>query len=82
VLHVPLLSNFFIFIYNITHSSSRKQMVFTLELVLISDISDGSQAVVGVADHQSGLYSFSHFIPKNYSSILLTHVNEDDRLLN
>jgi hypothetical protein len=55
-------------------------VVFTPESIVISDISDGSQVAVGVADHKFRLYYFSHFIPKSSPTLLQTHGNEVSRL--
>ena len=74
--YVPSLSKNFPSIYHITHSCSRKKVVFTLVLELISYISTGSQVDVEVANLKSRLYTFSHHIPKSTSTTLLTHDNE------
>jgi len=49
---------------------------FTLDSLVISEISNRSKVAVGVVDHPSRLYDFSHFIPKYPSYVLLLHVNE------
>jgi hypothetical protein len=73
VLQVPSLSTNLLSIYQITHSGSKKQVVFTPEPVVISDISNKSKVAVGVADHKYRLHSFSHFIPNSSPTLLQTH---------
>lgn len=80
VLQVPLLSTNLLSIYQITHSGSKKQVVFTPEPVVISDISNKSKVAVGVADHKYRLHSFSHFIPNSSPTLHQTHGNEVSRL--
>ena len=50
--------------------------------MVISEIKDGSTVAIGEVDHHARLYSFSHFVPKIDSSLLLTHANEESRLWN
>jgi hypothetical protein len=80
VLYVPKLSINLLSIYRITHSVKGKQVEFTPDLVVISEMLDGSKVVVGEVDHHSRLYTFSHFVPKSDFVMLLTHVNEESRL--
>jgi hypothetical protein len=80
VLNVPKLSINLLSVYQITHSGTRKQVVFTPDSVLISEIKDGSTIVVGEVDHHARLYFFSHFVPKTDFALLLTHANEESRL--
>jgi hypothetical protein len=77
VLHVLKLSMNLLSIYQITHSGSGKKVEFTLDSVIISDLSDGSKIVVGEVNHHSGLYTFSHFTHKSDYVSLLTHANEE-----
>jgi hypothetical protein len=44
---------------------------------LISKMLDGSKYVVGEANQNSKLYSFSQFVPKFDNVILLTYANEE-----
>jgi hypothetical protein len=80
VLHVPLFSINILSIYHITHSGTRKASGVHSRFNSDFRDFDGSKVAVGVADHQSRLYVFSHFIPKYPSVVLLTHVNEVNRL--
>jgi hypothetical protein len=53
---------------------------FTPNSVTIYDMHDNSKIVVGEVNHQSHLYTFSKFIAKSDSSLLLMHVDNDSRL--
>jgi hypothetical protein len=55
---------------------------FTPDSVTIYDMHDNSKIVVGEVNHQSDLYTFSKFITKLDSALLLTHVDNDSRLWN
>jgi hypothetical protein len=80
VLHVSKLSVNLLSVYQITHSGTRKRVEFTLDSVTIYDMHDNSKIVVGEVNHQSQLYTFSKFIAKSDSTLLLTHVDDDSRL--
>ena len=54
----------------------------TLDSMVISKIKDGSTIDVGEVDHHSRLYSFSHFVARPDSSLLLMHANEESRIWN
>jgi hypothetical protein len=69
-----------LFIYQITHSGTGKRVEFTPDSVTISDMHDNSMIVVGEVNHQSHLYTFSKFIAKYDSDLLLTHVDDTSRL--
>jgi hypothetical protein len=71
VLHVPKLSMNLISIYQITHSGTGKRVEFTPDSITISDMHDNSMIVVGEVNHQSRLYTFSKFIAKSDSALLL-----------
>jgi hypothetical protein len=75
VLHVPSLFSNILSIYHITHSSSGRKVEFTPDSVVITDISTGSQLAHGIADHNSRLYLFSHFVPKFISTVFLSQYN-------
>ena len=57
------LANFFLSIYQMTHTGSPKQVVFGPDSIEITYISTGKIIVKGVADHASKAYAFSHFMP-------------------
>jgi hypothetical protein len=67
-------------IYHFSHLGSGKKVDFTPNLVIISNLSDGSKIVVGEVNHHFKLYTFSHFTNKYDYVSLLTHDNEDSRL--
>jgi hypothetical protein len=48
--------------------------------VTIFEIEYNSQVVVGEVNHQSIFYTFSKFFSKSYSTLLLIHSNDDNRL--
>lgn len=79
VLCAPQLSVNLISIYQITHTWSGKKVEFTLDIVVISNMTDGFRVAIVELNHYSKLYNFSHFIPKSDFS-LLTHLNEERRL--
>ena len=66
VLYVPSLTTNLLFVYQMTHTGSPNQVVFSPNSVEISDISTGKIIVKGVANHSSKTHEFSHFLP--YSS--------------
>jgi hypothetical protein len=53
---------------------------FTLDSVTIFDMHDNSKIVVGEVNHQYCLYTFSKFISKCNSNLLLIHVDDTSRL--
>ena len=72
VLCVPSLSSNLLSIYQITHSGIGKISEFSHNSVHISDSEIGSIVSIGIVDHSSHLFSFSHFGPpsplsKNHS---------------
>jgi hypothetical protein len=80
VLNVPKLSINLLLVYQITHSGMGKQVVFTPDSVFISATKDGSTVVVGEVDHHARLYSFSHFVSKLDSTLLLMNDTEESIL--
>ena len=63
VLYVPSLTTNAMYVYQMTHTSSPKRVVFEPDLVDISNISTGKMIEKGVANHASKSYEFSHFLP-------------------
>ena len=47
---------------------------------MVKNLQDDSMLVVGKANHETRLYSFSHFVPKSTSLALLTHSNTQSKL--
>ena len=63
VLYVPSLATNVLYVYQLTHTSSPKQVVFEPDLVEITNISTGDIVVKGIAYHASKAYIFSHLMP-------------------
>ena len=63
VLYVPSLATNLLYVYQMTHTVSPKQVVFGPNLVEITKISTRELVVKVIADHASKAYIFSHFIP-------------------
>ena len=63
-----------------THTRSRKKVVFSLDDVEITEISNGKVIEKGVVDHTSKVYKFSHFLHYSNPSALLIHANEESKL--
>ena len=59
-----------------THTGLEKRVTFTQEDVEISEISIGQFVAVGIADHESRMYKFSHFLPYSQGNALLSHGND------
>jgi hypothetical protein len=77
VLHVLKLSMNILSIYKTEKSGTRKGVEFTPNFVTIYDMHENSKIVVGELNHQSQLYTFSKFIAKYDSSLLLTYSDDD-----
>lgn len=60
---VPHLTNNILSIYQITHGETRKTVEFTPNSLIIRDLESGENIATRVVDHESRLYSFSHFGP-------------------
>jgi hypothetical protein len=76
ILHVPKLFVNPLSVYQITHSHIRKRLEFTHNSIDIFDVRDKSTIFLGEVSHQYRLYTFSKFIVKSNSALLLT--NDDD----
>ena len=66
VLYVPDIAANLLSVYEMTYTSLSKRVTFTQDDVDILEISTGQVVAVGIADHESRMYKFSHFLP--YSS--------------
>ena len=64
VLYVPGLASNFFSVYQMAHIGSPKKVIFSLDDVEISEISNGKVIAKGVVDHTSKVYKFSHFLLK------------------
>ena len=62
-LYVPSLAANMLYVYQMTHTSSPKRVIFGPDSMEITDISTRNIIVKGVANHASKAYEFSHFIP-------------------
>ena len=58
-----------------THIGSPKKVIFFLDDVEITEISNGKFIEKGIVDHTSKVYKFSHFLPYSNPSALLIHAN-------
>ena len=63
VLYVPSLATNMLYVYQMTHTSSLKRVIFGPDSVEIIDISTGNIIAKGAANHASKEYEFSHFMP-------------------
>ena len=63
VFFVPNIPTKLLYIYQMTHTCFYKIVTFTQEDVEISEVSIDEVVVVGIADHESRMYKFSHFLP-------------------
>ena len=73
VLYVLNLSSNLLSIYQITHYGGCNKVEFLPDLVMVQNLKDDSLVVVGKVNHDTRLYSFSHFVPKSPSHVLLTY---------
>ena len=63
-----------------THTGDPKRVIFYLNEVEFQNMVSGDIIAKGVANQNSKLYEFSHFIPLSKQSSLHTHANEESRL--
>ena len=68
VLYIPSLATNPLFVYQMTHTGSPKQVVFGPDSVEITKISTGELVAKGIVDHASKAYIFSHFMPYTVSA--------------
>ncbi len=72
VVYVPNLSSNLLSIYQITHYGDCNKVEFLPDSVMVCTLKDDSLVAVGKVNHDTRLYSFSHFVPKSPSHALLT----------
>ena len=72
VLYVENLSSNLLSIYQITHYGCGNKVEFLPNLVMVQNLKDDLLVAVGKFNHDTRLYSFSHFVPKSPSHALLT----------
>ena len=63
VLYVPSLAAILLFVYQMTHTGSPKQVIFGPDSMEIIDISTRNIIEKGATNHASKEYEFSHFMP-------------------
>ena len=76
VLYVLGLASNLLSVYQMTHTGSPKKVIFSLDDVEITEISNGKVIAKGVVDYTLKVYKFSHFLPYSNPSALLIHANE------
>ena len=72
VLYFPNLSSNLLSIYQITHLGDGHKVEFLPNSVMMHSIKDDLVVAVRKVNHDTRLYSFSHFVPKSPSHALLT----------
>ena len=80
VLYVPNLSSNLLKIYQITHYGGGNKVEFLPNSVMVWNLKDDSLVAVGKVNHDTRLYSFSHFVPKSPSHALLTQSQSQSKL--
>ena len=66
VLYVPSVAANCLYVYQMTHIGSPKQVLFGPDSVEITNISTGEIVAKGIVDHDSKEYYFSHFMPFSF----------------
>ena len=80
MLYVPDIASNLLSMYQMTHTGSPKNVIFSLDDVEIIEISNGKVISKGVVDHTSKVYMFSHFLPYSNPSTLMIHANEASKI--
>ena len=80
VLHFLGLASNILSVYQMTHTRYPKKAMFSPNDVEITDILNGKFIAIGVVDHTSKVYKFSHFLPYSNPSALLIHGNEASKV--
>ena len=80
MLYVPDIVSNLLFVYKMKHTGKTKRVRFTQDDVEISKIYTCQVVAVGIADHKSRMYKFSHFLPCSSGNALLSHANEIRKL--
>ena len=65
-----------------THPGLTKRVTFTQDDVEILEISTCKVVAMGIADHESRMYKFSHFLPYSSGNVLMSHANDIRKLWN
>ena len=73
VLYVPNLSTNLLSIYQITLYGGGNKVEFLPDLVMMCNLKYDSLVEVDKVNHDTRLYSFSHFVPKSSSHALLKY---------
>ena len=82
VLYFPNLSSNLLSIYQITHLGDGHKVEFHPDLVKMCGLKDDSVVVVGKVNHDTRLYSFSHFVTNSPTHALLTESHSQSKLWN
>ena len=80
VLCVPSLESNLLSVYYMTHTRVPKRVSFSPNYVEITDLASRKLIAKGLANHHTRAYEFSHFVPNEKATALLTHGNEVSRL--
>ena len=80
VLHVPNHSTNLLSIYQISHYECGNKVELLPDTVVVKNLKDDSMVAIGKENHETRLYSFSHFVPKSTSFVLWTHSNTQSKL--
>ena len=75
-MYVPSLAANSLYVYQMTHTSLPKRVVFEPDTIEISYISTGKMIAKGVENHASKAYEFSHFFSYSHQISLLSHEKE------
>ena len=70
VLFVPALAANLLSSFQTNYTDSAKGMTFTQEDVKIYEFSTRKVIAIGVADHESKMYKFPHFLPYSSTNVL------------
>ena len=79
-MYVPSIDANLLSVYQMSHTRSPKNVVFTPNYFEIYDIFNGRVIAKRFVDHNLKVYKFSHFIPFLNPTTLLTHANESNKL--
>ena len=80
VLYVPDLATKLLLVYQMTHTEQPNRLIFTPDMVEISEISTDQVIVVGYVDHHERMYKFSNFLPTSSDQEIHSHANEFSKL--
>ena len=82
VLYVPDIATNLLFVYQMAHKGLEKRVTFTQYDVEISEICTRKGFAVGIVDHESRMYKFSHFLHYSSGNEFLSHAIETINIWN